>query len=324
MAELIVEQLALFDLGGVDMRILKARAAELVGNSSASATVRAYDADWRIFAAWCKSAGRDPLPASPDTVMLFAVSELQTRKPSTVERRLAAIVHMHRAHKLPKPVSEEIRQVLHGWRREHGSKVASKKALTPSHLRAMVDKCSKTPTGLRDRALLTLGFSTGLRRSDLSALDYKDITFAAQGLRVFIRKSKTDQLGRGREIGIFPGKKENSDPVRWLLRYIEKRGRWAGPLFVSQRRSHAGELGRVRLSGDVIGDLVQKMAGEIGLEASDFGAHSLRAGCVTAAIEMGVPESLVMQLTGHRSHQTLSKYVRPSKVFSIDVLAGAL
>lgn len=324
MADSTAEQLVLFDIGGVDMRVLKIRAAALVGNSAATATVRAYDADWRIFAGWCKAAGRDLLPASSETVMLFAVSELQTRKPSTVERRLAAIVHMHRAHKLPKPVSEEIRQVLHGWRREHGSKVASKKALTPTHLRAMVAQCATTATGGRDRAILTLGFATGLRRSDLSALDYKDITFAAQGLRVFIRRSKTDQLGRGREIGVFPGKKANSDPVRWLLRYIEQRGRWAGPLFVSARRSHPGELGRERLTGDGVGDLVKRMAGAIGLEASDFGAHSLRAGCVTAAIELGVPESLVMQLTGHRSHQTLSKYVRPSKVFSIDVLAGAL
>lgn len=324
MAATTVEQLALFDLGGVDMRSLKARAAELVGNSTASATVRAYEADWRIFAAWCQSAGRDPLPATPDTVMLFSVSELQTRKPSTVERRLASIVHMHRAHKLAKPVSEEIRQVLHGWRREHGSKVSSKKALTPTHLRAMVGACTKTPMGMRDRAILTLGFATGLRRSDLSALNYSDITFAAQGLRVFIRRGKTDQLGRGREIGVFPGKKENSDPVRWLLRYLEKRGRWAGPLFVTQRRGRAGELSRERLAGDTIGDIVQRMAAAIGLEASDFGAHSLRAGCVTAAIEMGVPESLVMQLTGHKSHQTLSKYVRPSRVFSIDVLAGAL
>ena len=318
-----VEQLALFDLG-VDMRTLKRKAAELAGNATASATARAYDADWRIFAAWCTSAGRQALPADPDTVMLFTVSELQTRKPSTVERRLAAIVAMHRTHKLAKPVSEDIRQVLHGWKREHGSKVDSKSALTPVHIRAMVKALPKTEMGLRDRAILTFGFATGLRRSDLARLDMRDLTFTSRGIRVFIRRGKTDQLGRGREIGVFPGKREHSDPVRWLERYIAERGTWAGPLFVQMRKGRAHQLGKERLAPESIGDIVQRAAALIGLDAALFGAHSLRAGCVTTAIENGIPESLVMQLTGHRSHQTLSKYVRPARVLSIDVLAGAL
>ena len=315
------EQLTLFHLGE-DMRALRARAAELASQTQATSTARAYDCDWREFVAWCDHAGRDPLPASPDTVMLFVTQQLMIRKPSTVERRLAAISHMHRAHKLRRPVNEDVRDVLKGWVRVHGANQQSKKALTVQQLRQMVRELPKNAAGARDRALLLFGFATGLRRSELSALDLSDITFTAKGVRVFIRRSKTDQAGKGREVGIFPGKKTSSDPVIWLERYLDIRGRSRGPLWLAG--DGQGGLTDRRMSADAIYDAVQRACDCIGLDPRQYGAHSLRAGCVTTAIEMGVPESLVMQLTGHKSHAVLAGYVRPARVLSIDVLAGAM
>ncbi len=316
-----IEQLTLFNLG-VNMARLKARAAELAGQATAQATVRAYDADWRSFSGFCGAAGRQALPASPDTIMLYAVSELQTRTPSTVERRLAAITGMHVAQGLAKPDLGEVRQVLIGWKREHGSRERSKTALTPGHLRSMLKTLPTDGGGFRDCALLTLGFATGLRRSDLARLNLADVVVSGAGVKVFIRRGKTDQLGKGREIFVMAGKHQATDPVRAMERYLKSRGAWAGALFVRLERGRR-DLSRLRLGAESMADLVQRCAAAIGLDAADFGAHSLRAGCVTTALEMGVPESLVMKVTGHRSHATLLKYARPARL-SLDVLSRAV
>jgi integrase len=317
-----VQQLTLFDWG-VDLGKLRALAHSCKALRAAPATVRAYESDWRVFVAWCRAAGREPLPASPETLELFLAAELPVRALATIERRLASISARHRAAGHSSPVGEDHRAILLGWKRQHGSVQTSKQALTVENLRAMMRACRPNLAGLRDRALISLGFATGLRRSDLVRLDLRDVSISARGLRIFIRRGKTDQLGRGREIGVVAGKGEYTDPVRWLERYIDERGRWDGPLFVSVNAAGV-EYSRRRLGAAMVGRVVKAAAARAGLDPSRIGAHSLRAGCVTTAIEAGVSESLVMTLTGHRSHQTLARYVRPARALAVDVLAGAL
>jgi integrase len=316
-------QLTLFDIG-VDLKALRETVARLKSNSQASATSRAYAADMRIYQAWCGAAGKDALPARPDILCLFVAQQLADGlRPSTVERRLAAIATSHRAAGHPRLELADVRQALAGWKREHGERVNAKRAISVAELRAMSEALPGDAGGVRDRCILLLGFATGLRRADIAALKCEDVTVAAKGLRVWIRRSKTDKTGKGREVGVFAGQNAWTDPVAAFNAYLEARGKWSGPLFVGLHPSKRW-LTRSAIAGSTVADVVHRAAAAAGLDASQYGAHSLRAGCVTAAIEAGVPESLVMQVTGHKSHQVLARYVRPARVLSIDVLRGAL
>jgi integrase len=312
------EQLRLFE-GGPDMAKLRALAKSYTGAARAANTVKAYAADWVVFEEWCRSTGRKPLPATEETVCLFAVAHLEERKVSTVERRLAAIVDAHRAAGLTPPGGYSLRDIMRGARRERGSAPVQKAALRPEDLRAICVKLQRVHTylGVRDRALMTLGFAAALRRSEVRALDVSDVQLVRKGVLVTIRKSKTDQEGRGRQVGVFAGKRVSTCPQRALRVWLHVRGREPGALFL-------GRNGGGRLTGAAVSNVVKRCVKLIGLDARRYGAHSLRAGCVTAAAEAGMPDSLIMQRTGHRSVQTVSKYVRPASVFSVDVLASAM
>jgi integrase len=312
------EQLRLFE-GGPDMAKLRALAKSYTGQSRAANTVKAYAADWEVFQEWCLSVGRRALPAKEETLCLFAVSHLEDHAIATVERRLAAVMDAHRrAGELP-AAGQLLRNVMRGARRERGSKQQQKAALRPEDLRAICVKLSRMHTflGVRDRALLTLAFGAGMRRSEVIALDVADVQLVRKGVLVTVRKSKTDQEGHGRQVGVFAGKRASTCPLKALRGWLHVRGRDAGPLFL-------GRNGGGRLTGEAIGNVVKRCVELIDLDPRLYGAHSLRAGCVTAAAEAGMPESLIMQRTGHRSVQTVSKYVRPASVFSVDVLASAM
>jgi integrase len=320
------EQLTLFDLGGVNMQQLRTARAHLEGNGRALNTKRAYATGWADFAAWCASAGREALPAAAETLALYVVHCLgEHKKISTVEQRMAAVVHEHRAAGLV-PLQSEAREVLRGARREFGTAEDSKAALTVDHLRAIVRALPKDCIGVRDRALLVFGFASALRRSELVALNLEDVTLTAKGIRVRVGKSKTDQEGAGREIGIFPGRRKASCPVTALKMWLYVRGKKPGPLFVAvgPHAVRGVDLALERLTGAAVADALKRAVVLIGLDPHRYGAHSLRAGCVTAAAEAGVPESIIMQRTGHRCITTLARYVRPATVFSVDPLARAL
>jgi len=175
----------------------------------------------------------------------------------------------------------------------------------------------RTRAAVRDRALLTLGFAAALRRSELVGLDVVDVRFVPKGLLVRIRRGKTDQEGHGRDVGVFRGRRATTCPVRALRAWLFVRGREAGPLFPGRRPGS-------RLTGACVNQVVKRGCVLAGLDPRGYGAHSLRAGFVTAAAEAGMPETLIMQRTGHRSVQTVAKYVRPASAFSVDVLAKAM
>jgi integrase len=170
---------------------------------------------------------------------------------------------------------------------------------------------------------MVLGFATSFRRSNLAGLQLSDLTFSPEGLVVVQRRSKTDQQGRGRVMGVWPGRRAATDPVRVLRAWLARRGDWAGPLFCRVQTSDV--LVRRGIGGDAINDVVKRAVVRVGLDPSLFGAHSLRAGAVTASAELGRTDQEIMGLSGHRSSETMRGYVRGTRLFAgRNPLAGAL
>jgi integrase len=288
-------------------------------------TRKAYAVDWRDFWAWCELHGLQALPASGDTLSLYAVSLARAGKlPSTIARRCAAVAAQHLGAGHASPLSADVREVIAGIGRKLGteSKLA-KAALTVDDLRVMLPACGDGPRGARDRALLLVGFASGLRRSNLAALDLADVVQRPEGLVLHIARSKTDQAGAGRRLGVFRGKHRATCPVRAFAAWVLERGDWAGPLFC--RLSKPGDaVIRKRLSGDAVAELVQAAAKRAGLDPRRYGGHSLRAGCATAAAEGGASDSAIMARTGHKSAAVMGRYIRSGSLFAIDALAGVL
>jgi len=290
----------------------------------AERTRRAYAADWRDFEAWCKAAGRPALPAASETVELYLVDLAgKGRKVSTLRRRVAAIAYVHEQGGRLSPVGPSVRGVLAAIARRYGTAARGAAAVTPDDLRRMVAGLGDGARDRRDRALLLLGFAGGFRRGELVALDTGDVEFVdGAGLRVLVRRSKTDQEGVGRWVGVFRGQHEETCPVRAFRRWLVVRGDWPGPVFCPVGRG--GTVRRERLGGASVRLAVRRAAARAGLEPGRYTAHSLRAGMVTAAVQAGAAEVAVMLRTGHRSRSTLQRYVRPVEVLAVDPLAGVL
>jgi site-specific recombinase XerD len=315
------EQMHLFG-HEVDMAKLRQRAAALMTGARSPNTQRAYAEDWADFCRWCESAGRQAMPAKPETLRLYLSHLIETGKAAgTVERRMQGVKARHLREGQLSPVDDETRAMLAGARRTMAPPVA-KSAISVKQLRAMVAKLPRTPIGVRNHALLLLGFAMGARRSELSALNCDDVYFAGKGMRISIRKSKTDQEGKGRVVGVFEGTRSGTDPVKWMRYWLKVRGKEAGPLFVQFTSGGANTM--ERLGARSIALIVQAAVESIGLDRRRYGAHSLRAGLVTAAAEGNVPLHVIMQTTGHKNVQTLMKYVRPASVFSFNPLRAAL
>lgn len=319
------EQLALFGVPGVDLQALRMERERLAEERRAAATRKAYTSDWRDWTAWCDAAGKRPLPASPDSLSLYVVSMAQRGKSvATIERRLCAIVARHAAAGEPSPAPKggDVRELVLAVRRKLGTAPRAKAALMASDLVVCLEALPKTDRGVRDRAVLVLGFASGLRRSELAALQLEDVDIVREGLRLRIGRSKTDQEGAGRLFGVHRGKRALTCPVRALEAWLQVRGDWAGPLFTPVR--YYGEVVRQGINGDAIAGIVQRAAARAGLDPAKYGGHSLRAGCATEAAARGAGESAIMERTGHRSVGMVRRYIRHATIFARDPLDGAL
>ena len=234
---------------------------------------------------------------------------------STIQRRLAAISQIHQlAGHVPPPTADwEVRQVVQGIRRRLGTAPAQKEAVLTATLRRLVATCDPAPpptrAGARDRALLLIGFGAALRRSELVALDVEDVTETDEGLRVRIRRSKTDPEAGGAEVGIVRGQHPDIDPVRALRTWREVGAITTGPLFRPITRADTVRSGR--LSGQTVALIVQRTAERAGLPAPEaFAGHSLRSGCATQAAVEGAPERAIMRQGRWRSSATVRRYIR--------------
>lgn len=303
----------LFQTETPQVELLLQERARLKAASLAQNTIRGYAYDWSLFTRWCEAAGKSSLPASTETISLYVTSVLSAgKKVSTASRRVCAIAHQHRTADLECPTNE-IYQLLSCAQRLRAEKPRQMRPLTVEQLRLVSRtlRAKGTKMASRDRAIIVLGFSTALRRSSLAALDIEDLEFRPEGLIVTVRKEKQDQLGIGRYIGVPSGQDEDTDAVRCVRQWIEIRGRQPGPLFWRMGQHRKSQP----LDGDCLLRTVKIAIAAAGIDATDYGARSLRAGFVTEAAENGVSDLLIAAQTGHRSMVVLHKYFRRTRLF---------
>jgi integrase len=283
-------------------------------------TILSYEADWRVFVAWCAAAGRESLPASADTVEIYSTDLIGLgRRVTTVERHAIAIQHHHRAAGYESPCGAGLRLLLAGARRTLCQVPLRKQPIGSAEIRRMVRKIGcDGPTQARNSALLVFGFATALRRSNLAAMRREDLTIGAEGIVVRVRNEKQDRKGRGRVIAVAAGKNRLTDPVRAVGRWLKWRGDQAGPLFSRVLNGHADNKA---ILPNRIGQIVQECVEAIHLDRRRYSAHSLRAGFVTEALERGVNEIAIARQTGHASLDTLRIYARSRDPFRANASA---
>jgi integrase len=290
------------------------QAREFASHSKAENTLRGYRADWRDFCAWSESHAVSPLPASPETVAAYIAECAGRLKVGSIQRRLNAIAEAHKATGLDSPTSAGmVRNTLKGIRRTLGTAAKPKAAALTDDIRAMVDAADAGLIGARDRALILLGFAGAFRRSELVGLDLADCAFGKDGLTITLRRSKTDQDGAGRKIGIPYGSNPDTCPVRTTQAWIEQAALSSGTLFRAVNRH--GHVQTGRLSGSDVARVVKKLAQWAGLDARAYAGHSLRAGHATSAAIAGASERSIMKQTGHRSVQMVRRYIRDGSLF---------
>jgi integrase len=279
-------------------------------------TQRAYAADWQHFCAWCLTYGCAALPAEPAAVAAYLAALAPHYSRAALERRLAAIGHQHRLRGLEWSAGHPaIRTTLRGISRQHGSRPRQAAALTSAELRQLVAVCPGDRTGLRDRALLLLGFAGALRRSELVGIDREHLRFAEAGLRLLLPSSKTDPEGKGVELGISRGKRRETCPVRALEAWLEASDGKFGPVF--RKIDRWGSLEHRRLGADAVRDILLRRAAQAGLKvhaAERLSPHGLRAGFVTEAYMAGARDEQVMEHTRHRDLKTMRGYVRRARL----------
>ena len=306
------------------MAKLRSERAAIAALTRAPNTERAYASDWADFSAWCERAGRRALPATSDSVQLYLMELAGLgRLPATMSRRVSAIRERHRAAGLRTPIDEDVREVLLGLRRKLGAAPKhAKAALTIADLRRMLKRVPDDLRGARDRALMLVGFASGLRRSELASLNLADVRFERRGCVISLGRSKTDQEGEGRDVGVHKGRHRETCPVAALRAWIMERGPWPGALFASIDQH--GSLRRRSMDSAQVAEAVKLAAKRVGLDPDLFGAHSLRAGLVTAAGGNGVGTLAIMSRTGHRDAKVVQRYMRPGTALAVDPLAGLL
>ncbi len=299
---------------GVDLAEIAADARDYVAASRAESTNSVYRTGWAQFTAWCDEHRVVALPAGADTVACFVADLARVAKPATIDLRLAAISAAHRAAGYESPTKEEaVRLVRRGVRRTLGTAQRQVRPVAVPELRAMLQGLDTDPAGCRDRALLLLGFAGALRRSELVGLDVDDVTDGSDGLSVRLRRSKTDQEGAGRTVGIPYGSNLVTCPVRAWREWLELSGITEGAAFRPVDRH--GHIGATRLSSPAVALVLKRHALRVGLDASEVAGHSLRAGLATSAAAAGVPERVIAEQTGHKGTAMLRRYIRDGSLF---------
>lgn len=275
----------------------------------AKSTTRRYETAWAGWEAWCRMHGVEPLPTSGEVIGVYAASMAESGAAvASIELAVVAISRKHVAAGHPSPRAHPaLRAVMSGIRRTHGVAGKPKAALQVDALRRVLKKIPDTMLGARDRALLLVGFAGAFRRSELVALDLVHVAFDAEGLRITIARSKTDQEGRGRSIGIPLGKHASTCPVRALRAWLERARITEGPIFRGVNRY--GRVGE-RLSSDAVACIVKRAAARVGLDPEVLAGHSLRSGFATSASRGGASEREIMRQTGHTSERMVRRYVR--------------
>ena len=280
---------------------------EYVAAAIAPATRRAYQGDLKDFFSWGGC-----VPCTPSALAEYIANRAQTHSPFTIARRIVGISRAHASLGLVDPSkSDLVRAVLRGLRRIQGKPQRQVAPVLREDLMLMLDQM-RGFKGIRDRALLLVGFAAALRRSELVGLNVEDLQFVKEGLLIHLPRSKTDQDGEGRKIAV-PFGRTSACPVKSVQQWMDEAMISTGAVFRSVNK--AGVVSASRLTDQSVALIVKGHTRALGLPAEAYSGHSLRAGLVTSAAKAGVSLMKIQQQTGHRSVAMLSRYIRDAQVF---------
>ncbi|MBV8912142.1 MAG: site-specific integrase [Acetobacteraceae bacterium] len=306
-------ELGLPALGGQEIEAARA----FVDASRAASTRKAYQADWDRFCQWCRARQADPLPAAPALLAVYlSVLAASGLAPPSVARALAAIAHAHtRAGQVPPhrgPEGGVVTEALAGIRRSRPNDPGRKQPADADIVRQLLWSIEgEDLAALRDRALIAFGMALAARRSELVALDVADLAWEDQGVRVTIRRSKTDQEAAGAVVAVPEGRRLT--PLTHLRAWLAAAGIAEGALFRPLWKG--GRVRDTRLSDHAVARIVQARAAAAGLDPARYAGHSLRAGFVTEAARAGAAIWKIQQVSRHKSMQVLAGYVRDARLF---------
>jgi site-specific recombinase XerD len=293
-------------------------------NSKANNTVRAYKSDFNDFGLFCAQNGFKSLPSEPKIVSLY-LTYLSTKdiKMSTLKRRLVSIgvIHKLKGHYLDTKHPSIIENVM-GIKRRKGSLQKGKKPLLINNLKQIINAIDKEKNEeikkLRDRSIILIGFSGGFRRNELVSLDYDDLDFVQEGIKINLRKSKTDQFGKGSVKALPYFDNSQYCPVVSIRKWIEISKINSGALF--RRFNKGSKISDNRLSDQTVALLIKDYLKIAGIESRNYSGHSLRSGFATSAAESGAEERSIMQMTGHKSTEMVRRYIKEANIFKNNAL----
>ena len=293
-----------------DLKSLELETLKNLKSSKAANTLRAYKADYKDFSLFCMKHGFKSMPTEAKIISLYLTHLSQTSKFSTLKRRLASIsvIHRHSGHYIDvkHPV---ITENLMGIKRVKGSYQKAKKPILINDLKSIInviDQDQNEERKTRNKALILVGFAGGFRRSELVAILFEDIDFVTEGVKIFIKRSKTDQSGEGMTKGIPYFTNSNYCPVISLKNWLKKSEIKSGKIFDMSDKS-------VALT-------IKKYTAIAGLDSNKYSGHSLRSGFATSAAELGAEERSIMAMTGHKTSQMVRRYIQEANLFKNNAL----
>jgi site-specific recombinase XerD len=307
-----------------DIKALQEETLLNLKSSKANNTLRAYKSDFNDFGLFCVQNGFKSLPSEPKIVSLY-LTYLSTKgiKMSTLKRRLVSIGVIHRLKGLYLDTKHpSIIENIMGIKRRKGSIQKSKKPLLINSLKAIIDVIDQQNKEeikkFRDRSIILIGFSGGFRRNEIVSLDYEDLDFVTEGLRINLRRSKTDQFGKGFVKGLPYFDNAQYCPVVSLKKWIEISKITSGSLF--RRFSKGSKLLDKRLTDQTVALLIKEYLKIAGIDSKNYSGHSLRSGFATSAAESGAEERNIMAMTGHKSTEMVRRYIKEANIFKNNAL----
>ena len=306
-----------------DLKLLHEATLNNLKSSKANNTLRAYKSDFKDFGIFCAKHGFNSLPSEPKIVSLYLTHLSKNLKISTLRRRLVSIsmVHKLKGHYLDIKHPIIVENLL-GIRRVKGSYQRGKKPILINHLKLIINVIDESKIGdikkLRDKSIILIGFGGGFRRNELISINHEDLEFVPEGLKINIKRSKTDQYGEGMVKGLPYFTNEKFCPVINLRKWLEFSKIKTGPIF--RRFSKGLLLTEKRLTDQSVVLLIKEYLNLAGIENKDFAGHSLRSGFATVAAESGADERSIMAMTGHKSTQMVRRYIREANIFKNNAL----
>ena len=290
-----------------DVKSLEIETLKNLKNSKANNTLRAYQSDFRDFSGFCLKNGLTSMPTQPKIIALYITQLSKSSKFSTLKRRIASIsvIHKLKGHYLDTkhPI---IMENLHGIKRTLGSRQKAKKPILINDLKLIIKAIDEDK--IRDKALILLGFAGGFRRSELVGIMHEDVEFVPEGVKILIKRSKTDQSGEGIIKAIPYFDNQEFCPVITLKNFIKHK-------FSKDDKSKVFEI-----SDKSVALIIKKYANKAGLDSSKYAGHSLRSGFATTAAEFGAEERNIMAMTGHKTTQMVRRYIHEANLFKNNAL----